>query len=220
MAKIRRKKTAVSGQMSVWKSFIDSFNNPMVTTSTSGNYLYISINSEVTVTLGAFNSLSMAFTVTKNGSTSASGTIWSNGASDKLVEITIVSDTNVFYMQIKDGDGRRNLVIYEKLTGINLSGYSLSNSMSMPFIDIKNVTVSNVDGSISGMHSPILTYTTDVGHLDYLSSDIITSGGLFVTTNSNFVSTTPVTADAVYTFNSANYYALGTNTLVEMGATT
>ena len=216
MAKVRRKNLGANGRIDNWKDFIDSFNNPMVVTSKSGTTLYVSINNEITINIGAFDSSFLQVSVTKNGSTSSSVTIWSNNS--QLATVTIASSNNLFYIQMRDPGNRRSCIVYEKLSDANLSGYLLYQDMNIPFIDIKNIIISNLDSSISGKHSPILGYTVDVGHLDYLSSDIITSEGLYVATDDNFVATTSLTGDMVYTFNATNYYALGTNTLVEMSA--
>lgn len=218
MAVAKKKTTSTYGQINTWKDFIDSFNNPMVTTSKSGNTLYIAINNELTINIAGFDSNFLSITVTKNGSTSSSATIWSNG-SDRMVELTVVSSNNVFYIQIKDGDSRRSAVIYEKLTNVNLSGYRLLTDTGRPYIDIKDITISNVDGSVSCKHGQILNFSNNIGYLDYIPCDVLTNAGLRVAVDNNFVSSTPISSDLVYTFGGKNYFALGTNTLIELEIT-
>lgn len=214
---VKKKQVATGDQINAWKTFIDSFNNSFVTTSTSGNTLYIDVNGELTINIANFNENFLSISCTKNGSTSSSYTIWSNGSSGRLCEITIVSNTKVFYFHVKDGDSRRQLVVYEKISNsLHVSGWVLASDMSQSFRDIKSVTLTNVDGSVTCKHAQILNYTNDVGYLDYLPKDIVLNGSTRVAEDENFVTCTSVTIDSIITFANTNYYSVGANTLIKV----
>lgn len=213
---VKKKQVATGDQMSAWKSFIDSFNNSFVTTSTSGNTLYIDVNGELTINIANFDANFLSISCTKNGSTSSGYTIWSNG-SNKLCEITIVSNTRVFYFHVKDGDSRRQLVVYEKISNsLHVSGWVFAGDMAQSFRDIKSVTLTNVDGSVTCNHAQILNYANDVGYIDYLPKDIVLNGTARVAEDENFVTCTSVTIDSIITFANTNYYSVGANTLIKV----
>jgi hypothetical protein len=217
MATIVRKNLAVNGLIDVWKSFIDSFNSSLITTSKSGNILNITLSgTNIRFEISDMDS-NFAYTGIYNGSTKeiGSGIMFSN-SSDKFVEVTIAVTDNLFYFGSKDGDGRRNYVLFEKIGNDLFYGASLSQGTGGSFVNIESLTLKNVDTGLTYKHGTILSYSTELGHIDATNADILLSGTSKAFTDTNFITCTAVTSNQVITFNNKNYYSVGTHTLVEM----
>ena len=200
-------------------NFINIMTNitcPFVTVSLVSDDLYVLVDSTVTINIRLQSSNLGSITITYDGSTTA--TIGSGYYSNQY--IILGYDASVFYIQMNDmgagTKGRAFFFVYEKIGNECYFGYTGSTSMNVVFYNITTLTMQRVSDGNQYKHTNIFTYDAGIGRIDYSPHDALCQGSVLEIDDPNFVACTTVTSNQVCTFNGRNYYAVGTNTLLEM----
>ena len=213
MAIIHRKNLTVYNNIQSWKTFFDSFNSALISTSISGSALNVVLNNDITVTF-SFSGTWFYIQVYRNSTQLFSKPMESDGSGK--MEITVVASDDFFCMQVKDRYPHYCAVVYENISSTSLYGYQYDGSTRIPITAITLYDASN--GTDTCTHGVVLNYACQTGILNFISSDILWSDTAKFATDNNLIACTTVAMDCVITFNGANYYSLGTNTLIPMDA--
>ena len=202
---------------SAWKTYLDSLNCSLITVTAASGLLTILVDNLVQINMTIpsavwFNPI----TITYNGSTTSEiSRLWVGN--NVGYNLTTVCSENVFYMQIRDADGRRFGFIYEICGNTKYYGYKGSgNSTGIAWYDISAITLNNTTDGTTCNHGTTLGYSANLGMIDYATNDPLFLSGTKVNTDTNMIACTTVTGDKVYTMSGKNYYAIGAHTLIEM----
>ncbi len=212
MAIIHRKNLTVYNNAQSWKTFFDSFNSALISATISGSALHVVLNDDITVIFTNFSSTWFYIQVYRNSTQLFSKPMESD--SSGMLEITVVASDDFFCMQVKDRFPHYCAVVYENIANTSLYGYQYDGSARIPITAITLYDASN--GTDTCIHGTVLNYACQTGVLNFISSDILWSGNAKFAADDNLVACTTVSIDSVITFNGANYYSLGTNTLIPM----
>lgn len=206
----------------VLKGFIDSFNNPLVTTSlipsthnVGEQDLLLTFEDKGTATIYRDqNSFAVAYDFGKG----ISFDYWVRGSESGYFPFTICSSPDLFHMQFTFdnwGNLATFVLIYKKVsdssTLVGIAGYY--SAYRLYLID-DSLTFREVETGISYTYGKPLNYSASVNRIQYMDHTIILNGNEKVYNDSDLLACTTVTPFSVYTFNSQNYYALGKNTLI------
>ena len=197
----------------VLKTYFDSLNCPIITTSISSHALYVTVNNIVSL---IFNFGIGRTQVSYNGST----TSYSVLNTYNPATITTVTGDSIVYVQFNGvyGAGRRILFLYEMIDNKSYFGAIGSGTESThAWFSIADLTLRQVENNLTYTHKKMLDYTTTLNYIDY-STDLLFENGDAVSdiADMNTVTCTTVTSDSVITFGGKNYYSAGTNTLIQL----
>ena len=214
MAKVV-KKSFGSSNTTMWKTFFDSFECPLLTVTISGNTLQLLLDNTVQLNMPASASnWFQPVTITYNGSTTSEVVrLWFGNAG---VRVTVITSDTLFYVQFQDGDSRRLCFVYELCDGIKYYGYRGSVSSSgQSFYDISSFGLTNLATDATYTHKPMMGFNSNVGKISYIDKcGLMDSDYQLLQYDTNFIDCTTVIGDKIYTFDGNNYYSVGTNTLV------
>lgn len=197
-----------------FKTFIDALNCPFVETSHEGNITTVNVNNVVSI---IFNMGYGRVQVVYNEQTLVTYGIL-NGNNDFY--ITAACNDNFFYVQTNCDyqSGRRFVFLYENINNKDYFGYNGSENVGgRGWFSIQEITLTETSSSLTYNHSSTFNYACAAGYIDYASPDCLFSAGYKTDVEDvNFISSSTVTLDQAITIAGKNYYAIGTNILVEL----
>ena len=222
MARVLRRQLYTRGSRDSWQSYFEEIQQdcPLITdvdrVSTSEVQVYI--NSECSIRFYASGETNFQI-LTPNGN---SYIYWF----DTYVTLTSIYSNTLYYLQTHDNrytpNGQRMLFIYEIASGRCIYGYdTTSYYYPASFRDIKNVAFTETGASSTYYkHGALIPYASTFDSIAYLDKDILLNGNIKGFTDTNFISCSNVPVDSVLSFNGANYYSVGENTLVRLNSNT
>lgn len=207
------KKGYYAGQtwsVSTIKTFLDSLNCPLITTSFDGSTLTVNVNNICDITF------SNGTRVIYNGTT----TWYSSINTYNNLYITAACNENFFYVQINCDyqSGRRFVFLYEKIDSKDYFGANGSDNVGgRGWFSIQEISMIETISNMNYNHAARLTYNCETGFIDYSTPDYLFSAGYKTdTADENFISCSTVTLDQVLTIDGTNYYSIGNNILVPL----
>ena len=203
MASVVRKQ--INTSLTAIYDFFSGLNCPLLSISQDSESVTIVIDSEITL---IFTMRNPYIYITYDSVQRALQTygVYTVGYSDVL-----------FYLQVYDAYGRRQLFLYEIVAGNKLFGTNRSSTaLSRPFYSIATVPLADLDTGFEYSHTKIIRYVDDTLYVDYLDTDILLLGSTFAFLDPCFITCTTVTEDAIITFGGHNYYSVGANTLLRI----
>lgn len=203
--------------LTLLKSFIDSFDSPLVTTSLvptthyTGEDLILNFEDKCTVTYYI------------NGEWLDVDYDYGQGVDtyhiykvDSSLPCTICSSDNMFHLQLFY-DNSIYVMIYSKVSAATtIFGSSGHYAYWGAYYMDTPITVYEVETGIPFNYGKPLNYSTSVSSIQYLNHTTLLNGGVKVLSDNNFIACTNVTPSRVITINGQNYYSVGTNTLIPM----
>ena len=225
MAIVKKRSIAIANLSGI-KAFIDSFNNPLVTTevvstthsASSGQDLVITFENKGTVTL-----------YKKNGWVSAAYDFPHGISADRGIRgldtlpITICSGDDFFYFEFEfDNFGYCTFVfVYDKVSvGSTLFGIDGFYPGTHECILDTNMTVCELESGAEFTYGRPLNYTATTGTIQYIDHATVLNGGVKTFDDNILKSCTKVTPRTVITFSGQNYYVIGNNTLIPIDSQT
>jgi hypothetical protein len=130
--------------------------------------------------------------------------------------LEVYSSDTLFYLQGVDPQGRRYLLMYEKIGDTVLYG-QLNGGAGTGISRYAMTSVTLTDASNSGktyVHGTVFNYATDVGKIDYAKSSALFNNSIKKLTDTNFMACSTVTQGSVVTIAGENYYAVTTKELL------
>lgn len=195
-----------------FKTFIDSMNCLLVETSHEGYITTVNVNDVVTIEFG-----NGKVVVIYNEQTVATYYIL-NGYNDFY--ITVACNDNLFYVQTNCDyqSGRRFVFLYEKINNKDYFGYNGSENVGgRGWFSIQEITLTETSSNLTYNHSSTFNYACEAGYIDYASPECLFSAGYKTDVeDTNFITSSTVALDQAITIAGKNYYAIGTNILVEL----
>lgn len=211
MATVKRANYAAQGySASTLKTFFDSLNCPIITTSLASNVLTINVNNIVNV---VFDFSASRTKTVYNGTTKEYSIINTYNSAT----ITAVCNENVFYVQFNGnyGSGRRFCFLYENISNEDYwgaVGAGTDSSSGHAWYSITDITLSQTETSLTYNHGTRLNYACELGYIDY-APDVLFISGYKSIDDPNFITCSTVPTDQVITFQGQNYYSIGAHTL-------
>lgn len=192
-----------------YKNYIDSLGATIITTSIEDDTLYIHVDNVLNI---FFNFSSHIMGVQYQETTSELAYLYQLDSQT----VTICFNDDMFYIQHSGdwSDGRRMIVIYEKADEkrfLTYAGAGTDSQDSHVWYSIQDLNFNCIEDGQTYKHSSRLKYTQSVDHIDYTIDNLYIGEDISDIIDPNFVSTSTVTADTVYSFANQNFYAVGAN---------
>lgn len=191
----------VSAQYSEFGGYFNSLGSSLITVS--GNT--VTVGGKLVITPAQYS-----MTVSWNG------TQLFNIACNYPHSLEVYSSDTLFYVQGADPQGRRYVVLYEKIGNTVLYG-QLNGGSGTGISRYAMTSITLTDASNSGKtynHGTVFNYATDVGKIDYAKSSALFNNSIKKLTDTNFMACSTVTQGSVVTIAGENYYAVTTKELL------
>lgn len=197
-------------------TFLSSFNNSLLNVTFTSGVISLNIEDVATISLPTGDSNYIQPTVTYNGTSttfpSSASIRWQEGLNISMA----VSDNLVFVKfdtLVEWSSNRGATFLYVKNTSEHFFGYVTNNDNP----DFHAIPLTDGNGGSSYYIKPILSYIADSGCLDYINKGFVFLATTKFAEMPELVSCTTIVADSSISLpDGRNFYALGTNTLIEI----
>lgn len=204
-----------NGYLNTWRNFWEGIDCPILSVSTSGTTLILTVDDTLVINLGCNdeNYVREPLSITFNGSSLVSYEA-SYGMRSTPANITLAFTDKLFYLRIRNqytsGNNVGLTIVYEKIGDKKYAGYARSD-----MTDLKNITLIDTDGN-SNTRAVIIPYEVAANGIDYAENDVLTISGVKSVVDPNFCACSTISNNSVITFEGQNFYAVGTKSVVKI----
>lgn len=195
-------------------ALLNGLDCPILECSFSNNTITLNLEDKATISFSGDGDYFRPINITYNGVTNS---ISGGNLPKTPCDIIIAYSDSFFYFKIASLAGWSNqkgcAFFYESINDESYFGY-IEGTANASITDIQLKDSNNVIYSRPLM----MNYTKEIGMIDFIDHDLLVGAGITIIDDKGFIACSTITNNSVLTINGKNYYAMGTNTLVEVEA--